>query len=350
MNSIEFKKVLDLFDIHSITGSTKSIDGKNKSFYSWRGIDVFFGGTYYAVVYGCVPYEVARIMSKKYPDYRNDVRINGNYGYGKVGDKKYYPKDEMGNTYIDTYHIDSVEGLIYLLSEIRYFYEVRTYTEETRKALYREQRELIARVYRELLEDANPSYATDDWKRDHGVPIKGEYDEIVELVKQFDETVNPYINSEVEVKDPIDFINKVKMNIYYGRFNELHMTLETDGGEARCFRGTESRDKSEFLQYVLFYKLRPDYIMDVDHTVCDEYDEIRLYGFKSDHSSDEGIDLRYDMNTGMVHSSYRNNYHPITEEERELFISELNKALKAGQKLILNRMTKKKINMAKKLR
>ena len=118
MNSIEFKKVLDVFDIHTKGELTDLVDGKVKSMYSWKGINLFFGGTYYALVKGQVPYEVARIMSKKYPDYRDDVRIDGTYGYGKVKDKKYYSKDEMGNTYVDTYHIDSIEGLVYIISEI----------------------------------------------------------------------------------------------------------------------------------------------------------------------------------------------------------------------------------------
>ena len=350
MNSIEFKKVLDVFNIHSITGSTKAVDGNLKMVYSWKGVDLAFGGTYYALVNGQVPYEVARIMSKKYPDYRDDVRVNGNYGYGKVKDKKYYPKDEMGNAYVDSYHVDSIEGLVYLLSEIKYFYEVRTYTEETRKALHREQKELLAKVYRSLLEEGNLSYTTEEWKKDHYIHDALEGGEIEELVSKFDETVNPYINLEVEVKDPHEFVDKVEMSVFYDRFNIIRMTIKVDGGEVEYLRDVEENKLSEYLQYDLYYDVKPDYIMNVDHTVTDDYDEIRLYGFKRNYSDEGGIDLRYDMRNGLVYSTYKKDLHPITEEERQLFIAELNKAIKVGQKLFLNRMTKKKNNLAKKLK
>ncbi|MDE6292652.1 MAG: hypothetical protein K2L98_03110, partial [Bacilli bacterium] len=219
MNSIEFKKVLEAFDIHSITGDVIDNDGAKRDVYSWRGIDISFSGPEYypAFVKGCIPYEVARIVYKKYPEYRDDIRINGVHDYGKVREKKDYPKDKMGNAYIESYLIKSIEGLVCLLSEIQYFYEVRTYTEESRKAFYREQKEIIASVYRELIEEGNPNYSTEDWKKDHHISDDDEYDEIRELVSQFDETVNPYINSEVEVKDPREFIDKIKMKHYYGR-------------------------------------------------------------------------------------------------------------------------------------
>ena len=351
MNSIEFKKVLDVFNIHSITGSTDLVDGKNKLVYSWKGVDLAFGGTYYALVKGRVPYEVARIMSKKYPDYRDDVRIDGTYGYGKVKDKKYYPKDEMGNTYVDSYHVDSIEGLVYLLSEIKYFYEVRTYTEESRKAFYHEQKELLAQVYRSLLDDANPTVTTEEWKKHHYIHDELKCEEIGELVSKFDETVNPYINSELEVKDPSEFVGNVVMEIYYDKFDIIRMSMLVDGGRADYSRDVEGNNKDEYLQYNLYYYPTPDYIMTVDHTVCDEYDEIRLYGFrKNDYSDDGKIDLRYDMRTGLVHSTYGKDYHPMTEDEKELFISELNKAIKMGEKLILKRMTKKPKNLEKKLK
>ncbi|MDE6142220.1 MAG: hypothetical protein K2G03_06415 [Bacilli bacterium] len=350
MNSIEFKKILDVFDIHSITGSTKSVDGNLKSVYSWKGVDLAFGGTYYALVSGRVPYEVARIMSKKYPDYRDDVRIDGTYGYGCVGEKKFYPKDEMGNTYIDYYHVDSIEGLVYLLSEIKYFYEVRTYTEKSRKAFYREQKELLASVYRALIGEGNPSYTTEEWKMDHHICEPLESDEIRELVNQFDVTVNPYINAEVEVKDPSEFVDKAKMTVYYDRFNIMNMSIFVDGGKVEYRRDVDSNNEDEFLQYILFYDVNPDYIMSIDHTITSDYDEIRLYGFRRNYSNEGKIDLRYDMNTGIVHSTYGDDHHPMTEEEREFFISELNSALKVGQKIILGRMTKKNNNLAKKLK
>ncbi len=350
MNSIEFKKVLDVFDIHTKGGLTDLVDGKVKSMYYWKGINLFFGGTTYALVKGQVPYEVARIMSKKYPDYRDDVRIDGTYGYGKVKDKKYYSKDEMGNTYIDTYHIDSIEGLVYLLSEIKYFYEVRTYTEESRKAFYREQKEMLAQVYRSLLENGNPTITTEEWMKDHNIPVSEECDEIGELVNQFDGMVNPYINSEVEVKDPSEFVEKVKMHMVYGRRNLIRMSIDVDDVKAEYARDVEGRNQDEYLQYILSYDVTPNYRMSVDHTVCDEYDEIRLFGFEKNHSGEGKIDLRYDMRTGLVHSTYGNVHHPMTEDEKELFISEINKALKMGQKLILNRMTKKKNNLEKKLK
>lgn len=349
MNSIEFKKVLEKFNIQSITGSVINYDGAKIDIYSWRGIDISFSGSdsYPVFVKGYVPYEVARILFKKYPDYRDDVRI-----YGKIGDKKNYPKDEMGNTFVDYYNVYSIEGLVYLLSEIKYFYEVRTYTEKSRKAFYREQKEIIASIYRELIEEVNLNYSTKDWKKDHHISDDDEYDEIRELVSQFDETINPYINFEVEVKVPNEFIDKVKMSFYYRQFKNFQIDIEGKGGKAVYSRDFNYCENKAFLRYLLDYYVDPNNLMIVDHVINDEYDEIRLYSFQSDHTADLDeikIDLCYDMKSGLVHSNNNEDHHPITEEEKQLFIDELNKALKVGEKLILNPMTKKKKNLVKKL-
>ena len=350
MNDIEFKKALDKFNIDFIIGSREVWDEKYEDVYSWRGINIVFGGLNCAIITGCIPYEVARILSKKYPDYRDDLRIDGTYGYGKVRDKEEYPKDEMGNSYIETYHVYSIEGLVYLLSEIKYFYEVRTFTEESRKKFYREQKEIIASVYRELIENVNPSYTIEEFKRDHGISSNKECGEISELVSQFDETVNPYINSEAEIKDPREFLDKAKMTIYYDEvLNSFWMGFK-DGGVIYIRNQDNIRNQNNirnYLQYDLFYEIKPDCTMDIMHTITDEHDEICLLG---DFPNKGTIKLRYDMRSGLVHSIYGEERHPITEEERELFISELNKALKVGQKLILHRMTKKKNNLAKKLK
>lgn len=350
MNSIEFKKVLNAFGIKDVAGNTTIVDGKNKNYYSWKGVDIVFGGTYYAVVMGCVPYEVARIMSKRYPDYREDVRIHGCYGYGKVKDKKFYPTDDMGNAYIESYHIDSVEGLVYLLSEIKYFYEVRTYTEESRKALFREQHDILASIYQELIKEGNPTYTTEEWMKNHNIPINEEYDEIRELVKQFDEMVNPFINPEVEVKDPSEFVDKLNMEMYYGEDNLLSMTIRAKEAESHCNRELAAQDGKEFLQYDFYYDIEPDYIMNVNHTITDGYDEIRLYGFHEKGLGDDKIDLRFDMNKGVAYTLCNKNHHHITDEEREIFKRELEKAIKIGKKQIVNRMTKKSNNLVKRLK
>ena len=278
-------------------------------------------------------------------------------------------------------HVHNIEALIYLLSEIRYFYEVRNYTEESRKALISEQKELLASAYRELIEEINPTCTTEEWKEKQNISDYDEYDEIRELVRQFDKTANPYINLDVEVKDPSEFMDKVHMALCYGNpykgckaesdylsefINYVYMHMEGGDLSASYMR------YDNCLEYKLTY-YDDNLLIGVEHRITEDSDKICLHVILIgpinvddffDKNDDEPVDrhddelvdknvdesktllnLSYDMKTGLVEYDS----HPITKREKEIIIPILRNAIRVGQRIILESMTKKKNDVVNKL-
>ena len=66
------------------------------------------------------------------------------------------------NKYIETYHIDSKEGLIIFLTELKDYYARKQGLRETEVQRYDE---IISTVSSEILKQVNPSITNYDWMR-----------------------------------------------------------------------------------------------------------------------------------------------------------------------------------------
>ncbi|MCX8075378.1 MAG: hypothetical protein N2749_07340 [Clostridia bacterium] len=345
MSNLELKIVLDVLGINYAIEET--IIGIKGTQYKWKGCTLYSSGSYYNVIEGRIPYTVAKILSKKYPNHRDDVRIEGTYGYGKVRSKYYYSEDEAGNTYISCYHIDSKEGLIYLLSELQFYYEKCIYTEKLRKALYRKQRAAIIEVYKRLIEQGNPYKTTEEWLKAHGKTgdINNEAAlEILPYIKVFDETVNPFCNSNYVMKAPEEYVSKVEFDLY-AKSTYLWMEIFNKNVKIEYSRVKDFRNNDEYISYSLSHYIDSNKMMYVSHCISDNKNEnvICLRRFDKHYSGNCRLELKFDLFSGMayVNDNYKGK-SPITPEQKELIIKELKKAIDQAEKVIINKMATKK--------
>ena len=85
----------------------------NTCYYSFNNPDVFTRAWYYWCVSGYVPLHVAEEMYEN-PNGRKDIRANGHCGCPPPSEQLHYHK-VCGMDVVDSYHIDSQEGLNYFV-------------------------------------------------------------------------------------------------------------------------------------------------------------------------------------------------------------------------------------------
>lgn len=328
MNSLELRTVLDTF---------KEVNGIS----NWRGIGIYFSGTYYTVINGKIPYQFAKFMLKKYSNYRHIIRAHGN-----TGDKIYPAKDELGNLYVDCYHIDSKECLIYFLSEYDYYYKQVVYTEKLRKKLYRKQRKIIAKVNEKLLENGNPYITTEQWLEERCMEESGAFEytkEILKYVKEFDLVINPF-SGKYNMKDPIEYVDDVTLSIFYDYTNSFKMCITNADENIQVEHRRDERGVDDYITFTLYYNVDKDMIMEVHHYIDanKKQNVVCLYRFNKNHFLDEKnrIDLRYDLLSNQAYPTYGEK-SKITFEEKELLVTELKKAIAQAKKFTIKHMTKK---------
>lgn len=330
MNSLELRAVLDTFiEVSKIS--------------TWREIKIYFSGTYYTVVEGKIPYSFAKFMLKKYSKYRHDIRVHGNSG-NEIYEKKYLKKDELGNPYVDCYHIDTKEGLIYFLSEYDYYFNQVICTEKLRKKLYRKQKEIIARVNEKLLEKGNPYITTEQWLKDHFMRETGDFEytnEILHYVKEFDSVINPF-SAKYDMKNPLVYVDDITFTIFYDRKNSFRMIITS--GNSKISHNRDIRGIDDYVTYTLSYCINENIAVEIHHYISANNNEnvICLYKYnRNSFSSDnDKLDLRYDLLSNQSYSSYGEK-SPITFEEIELIVSELKKAIVVAKKITIKNMVKK---------
>lgn len=153
MKRLEFNEVLNAVGIYNPLTTMTGGYGNGEEVHIWQNLAIYFGGSYYAVVDGKVPLEVANIIYAKYPNNPYGIRINGGES---DWDPREYARDDQyrreiqtyaeqyldadqflancrrsrrnllrrknENKYIATYHVDTKEGLLILLLEMKDYF------------------------------------------------------------------------------------------------------------------------------------------------------------------------------------------------------------------------------------
>ena len=234
-------------------------NGKREKAYLWQNLIIHFGGTNYAVVYGKNPLEVAKTIYEKYPENHYGIRVNGGcndlnpadqavdhkyqedaqkLGYewaeGNISDAEFRLKLKaarnelegrpIDNKYIEYYHIDTKEGLLIFLTEMKDYFSRKNNLPETEVEKYDE---LLATVTSEMLSDVNPSISASEWMQTFDDKNKGIYNatisrynenqyghDFTKAIKDFDEAVNPFSRKDIETKEPSDYLKNVTITAY----------------------------------------------------------------------------------------------------------------------------------------
>ena len=172
MNRLEFNEVLKEFDIdNSLIDKTGRYNSNEESHF-WDNTSIYFSDSYYAIVKGRIPFEVDKIISEKYQKEQYGIRhvgSNNSCNLVQFSDanslaipeesKKDASKKEDKKPYIETYHIDSKEGLIILLTELKDCYARKIGLPETEVQRYDE---ILSTINARILMKINPTITTYD--------------------------------------------------------------------------------------------------------------------------------------------------------------------------------------------
>ncbi|MBR5369964.1 MAG: hypothetical protein IK137_01525 [Bacilli bacterium] len=257
------------------TGTMKAAEKAgliNKNDEYWKNLEIIEGDSYYAIVKGKVPLEVALIIYNKYPENQYGIRVEGgrdNYDpkewakddeYQKEADS--YPKGYTNhfeieerynslqsnlkkrpdeNKYIGTYHIDTKEGLIILLAEMKDYYLRKHNQPET---AVEKVDKVVAKATEYMVKEVNPTITAYDWMQEdennkdlYNEPTNNVFrKELTETFKdvlaEFDKAVNPFINNDIKIDSAINYTKKVQVegytfNKYNGksRENSCHLSI-----------------------------------------------------------------------------------------------------------------------------
>ena len=388
MNRLEFNEVLKTLGINNPLISTKSRYGESEQVHFWQNIAIYFGGSYYTVVRGKVPLEVANIIYQKYPNNPYEIRVDGGCNdyvpnEHAVDDKykreiqehieKEHTFDEYlenckrsrknllrrksDNKYIETYHIDSKEGLVILLTELKDYYARKQGLPETEVQKFDD---IMFSINTEILRRVNPNITTYDWMQG-SKECSQLFNETLQknettgygralrrLIDKFDKTINPFINEEIELDSMENYLQNVTINsnTYNSvngeyRKNCCRMTIKAKDGESevRYYRSPNG------FSYQLMYVLGPKEYLTVLHYFDNKGDKesdkgehiyINYFG----ENSKQEIDLRYNITQGLSGETYKDKT-PITPEQMTFVYDELVKAIELASTITIDNMQKK---------
>lgn len=379
MNKIEFKKIMNLFgNYHTLP----------KEIYLWNNLVIEFSGTYYTIIKGKVPYEVAQRIYEKYPQNEHSIRINGGYidsePFDYVTDEQYqreisqYVNEDLDcqnfldkckkskkalyqrpnkNKYIDLYHIDTKEGLIILMTEILDYHNRQNNRSETEVA---KTQEYITQINQEMLDYIDPNISIHEWmstddetSEDFNQVVSLDYEttfgrQFRNALNQFDAAVNPYTNftlSTTDLDELSNYLNNVYIDIY------PYSSKDDEEREHCCKMIIKDRKTENYTQHVrdihgfsntVTFKLGEDELFQAVHFYAANGENIKIgyYGKNCKNRKE----LRYNISLGTI-TVNRENPRPIKPHEVAVMYDEILKAITLAKQVTIENMKKKEQEM-----
>ena len=363
MNRLEFKTVLDVLGFKSL--ETKIYPNYEEYFYKYNDLIISFcSAKYYAAVSGKIPMEVANIIYEKYPDNPYKIRVAG-------GQEGWNPKDwSLNGEYIDTYHIDTKEGLLIFFLEMFDYQSRKNNLPENHGKLYQQFLNDISMV---LIHEIKPEISLDEWMKDAKKFSRQNRDsyelyldtkrneesnidkEIRKLLRKFDYAVNPFQRYNDWFKDTDDIFEKIKINAF--------LFDKEDGMEREnCARMSLTDIESQnFVRYLR----NPDgfnYSLNYD---CSLDENFEFFHYFSNHSSDDInngefilvrlykdndvlFDIEYNLSNNTL-SEFNKASAPITLEQKQFIKEKLIYAISYASDITINKTKNKEKNKTKKL-
>lgn len=388
MNRLEFNEIMKAVGINNPLSTTTGRYGSNEEVHYWNNLAIWFGGSYYTIVHGIIPLEVANIIYQKYPNNPYNIRVDGGckdwLPIEHATDEKYkkdiqeyieqnlsadqylakcknarrnFRRRDNDNKYLTTYHIDSKEGLLIFLTEMKDYYLRKNNMPETEVKRYDE---IITKVSSEILKKVNPEISAYDWMQDDE-ENKDNYNSSIErdsktklgqifrmAVLDFDKAVNPFLNDDVELDEISNYLKRVKINANSynsenGKYRKGCCSLEISDPSTGN-RTTYYRTPDGF-SFQLAYKLGYEKYLEVLHYFStrgnfesDKGEVIAIY-YCGDNVENK-IDIRLNITNGKAGATY-NDKIAATPEQIAFVYDELLKATGYASSITIENMKKK---------
>ena len=347
MNRLEFNEVMQAVGINNPLSTTIGGSGEIEQVHYWNNLAIYFGGSYYTVVNGQIPLEVANIIYEKYPNNPYGIRVDG-------GCNDWIPSRHANDkNYLYSYHIDTKEGLLIFLLEMKDYDLRKNNLPETEVKKYDE---LIANITSEILKKVNPYISAYDWMQDDE-ENKSNYNSSVErdnktklgqifreAVSNFDKAINPFLNNDVEFDEISNYLKNVRIdaNSYNTENRKDCCRLEiTDNSTENTT--AYYRDPDGF-SFRLHYKLDEENYLDVIHYYytrgnSDSYNgEIVSIHYWGKNAKDE-IDIKLNITNGKIGATHGDKIS-ATPEQIAFVYDELLKATDYASSITIEKMKK----------
>lgn len=387
MNRLEFNEVMKNVGINNPLTTTTGIYNSSEEVHYWQNIAIYFGGSYFTVVKGKIPLEVANIIYEKYPNNPYEIRVDGGcsdwnpnerciddkykkdiqeYVEQNLNDEEYLEKCKKArknlsrrvneNKYIGTYNIDTKEGLVILLLEMKDYFARKQGLVETEVKRFDE---LMATINSRILKKVNPYISTYEWMKSDSKNSEiflrtVENDRKTSFGKQFrnaidkfDKVVNPYINEKIDLDEMINYLSKVNISSDVYNFEngmqrenccQIHITDIASKNKVSYYR------RPDGFSYQLMYTLGNQQYLSVLHYYStrveqDDIGEVIYINYFGDNIPQE-IDVRYNITHGVVGKTYGEK-SSITLEQKEWIYDELLKAINLASTITIDNMKKR---------
>ncbi len=382
MNRLEFEEILKTLNIsESRLFIKKDKFGNYRPVYNWNDLEISFNKNNYAIIEGKIPFDFAQKIYDKYSKF-NDIKINGN-NKGPIDNaiddiylneinkntkrklqKNQYQEEKRNlkqrpneNKYITSYYVYSKEALVALLLEMMNYYN----NTEINSDKYND---FIAQLNNKILNRVKPNVPINKWVKINNkntsllanTMVKmnnSSYGkEIRKLLDEFDKTVNPFINKDIELDDPINYTKNVNIEVFgnkdiYRNLKNTNYYIEiTDLNSDITYYPSDENYYIQKQNYVKNYVKPNGFLYELDTLI----DKGIYYNLKHYYNVEEGeiIEITY-YGLKEYQISYNLSKDIITmlndnldeEEKKEIIKKELQKAIYLTSKITTNNMIKK---------
>jgi len=303
MNKFEFRAVIKC--IGTIVGNRIPING----------CEFYHNDKYFAIVHGKVPYELAKLINEKYDNNKYKIRVEG-------ANESKVPK---GDVY--TYHIDTIEGLVAFILELKNYYSKSEVTQE-------EFETNLNMVYNEILQSVNANVSIYDWMLDRNT--RKEYfnslfknNTILDFrlrkkIEEFDNIVNPFPNINLNTIDNNFIVN-----------GDISNTDIFNGVES-CYKLTDKESD------ISFRTIKNERGFVIILFIPTELNEVRVYHYFNQGEEVIAFEkydykhlnrLEYNITDGTFGKQYGKK-HNVTVEDKNFVIKKINKYIDIAKEIV----------------
>ncbi len=367
MTNIEFKTVLNVLNISNKIGTKKNEFDEEIDIYKWHDFEIYLSGYGSAILKGKIPFEVAQTIYNKYPNNPYSIRINNNNNdepinhvnnddlkkildnlLTKENNFKSLLLKEWKNRlkdicdtnpyplYIESYHIDTKEGLLIVLEELHNYY-LKEFLNESKVFELNFINcqdfigtDLITKTNKKLIETGDFSNISKQWiidnaeekYKNNGIEKTNEDYKLKRLLKKFDRTVNPFYNEKNNLLDSNNALDKIELNF--------------DITKAISKLTIKNRETNNSLTY---YENKNSIVYRLNKTTKNKGPYYLYHSYQIDKIKGPTEKLticdynKYNLTTGML-EIYGLKASPIDKQNKLLFIARLEEAISDAENII----------------
>ncbi len=378
MSELELKVLMDVLEIER-KGTVINDKGIETDEYSKDGISISLNSEGNINVSGKIPLELAQRIYAKHPkSVLSGIRIGRDLEshspnefctsarfeeFKEFVDKEIYPvypykysdiikakrnqliEDDLESMYIESYNMNKKIGPIIFFTEFEDFFKGKNLNNPNISIHADKQEELLAEVYRRLIEQGKPNITIDEWLNKHNMVDFGTSEAALEIypnLRDLCDAINPFANPNI--RDPKDFSDNVRWDIHVTSEDEMIMNAFNGHGDVGYNR--ISYDDDKILEYSISYKSAPEARESINYSVSTKKGSavLRLSTSYNDGLNyDAGITV--DLISGNVYHPFYGEakQEPITPEQKERIIQGLKTATNVAKLITLKNMTDSKV-------